>query len=311
MPITLAQAKVGMADKVDQFVVDEFRRSSLLLDLLEFDNIISPTGGSTLTYGYIKLLTPSLAAIRALNNEYSPGEAIRQELTTKAVIMGGKFQLDRVIIETSGAIDELQFQLAEKVKAVANYFTYLAINGDSTTNPNQFDGLAKLLTGSSTVVTSTVDVSTAANLDANYNALLDDIDAMTMKLAERPSVYLMNNKTLVKVRAAARRAGYFRSARDEFGRNVEYYNDVPMMGVDTYYNGSANVEIVADGTIYAICIRRDGFIGISPEGNRIVRTYLPDLDRPGAVKDGEVELVCGVALKNTLMAGAVTGITIV
>ena len=32
MPITLAQAKVGMADKVDQQVVDTFRRSSLLLD---------------------------------------------------------------------------------------------------------------------------------------------------------------------------------------------------------------------------------------------------------------------------------------
>lgn len=32
MAITLAEAKVGMADKVDQKVVDTFRRSSLLLD---------------------------------------------------------------------------------------------------------------------------------------------------------------------------------------------------------------------------------------------------------------------------------------
>ena len=31
MAITLAEAKVGMADKVDQMIVDEFRRSSLLL----------------------------------------------------------------------------------------------------------------------------------------------------------------------------------------------------------------------------------------------------------------------------------------
>mgnify|MGYP006988633497 CR=1 FL=1 len=55
MAITLAQAKVGMADKVDQNVVDTFRRSSLLLDKMIFDNAISPgTGGSTLTYGYIQ-----------------------------------------------------------------------------------------------------------------------------------------------------------------------------------------------------------------------------------------------------------------
>ena len=32
MPITLAEAKVGMTDKIDIAVVDEFRRESFLLD---------------------------------------------------------------------------------------------------------------------------------------------------------------------------------------------------------------------------------------------------------------------------------------
>ena len=51
MAITLAEAKVGMADKVDQQIIDMFRRSSLLLDRMTFDNCISPgTGGSTLAY---------------------------------------------------------------------------------------------------------------------------------------------------------------------------------------------------------------------------------------------------------------------
>ena len=55
MAITLAQAKVGMADKVAQQVIDEFRRGSLLLDAMTFDNAVSPgTGGSTLTYGYVR-----------------------------------------------------------------------------------------------------------------------------------------------------------------------------------------------------------------------------------------------------------------
>ena len=34
MALTLAEAKAGMADKVDQKVIDEFRRASLLLDML-------------------------------------------------------------------------------------------------------------------------------------------------------------------------------------------------------------------------------------------------------------------------------------
>ena len=89
MAITLAEAKVGMADKVDQMIVDEFRRSSLLLDRLVFDNAISPgTGGSTLTYGYIQLKTPSTAAVRAINSEYTANEAKRVEKTAKAIIMG-------------------------------------------------------------------------------------------------------------------------------------------------------------------------------------------------------------------------------
>ena len=80
MPITLAEAKVGMADKVDQAVVDSFRRSSLLLDLLVFDNSIAPgTGGSTLTYGYLQLKTPSTAARRTINTEYVAGEAIKEK----------------------------------------------------------------------------------------------------------------------------------------------------------------------------------------------------------------------------------------
>ena len=79
MAITLQQAKIGMADKVDQQIVDMFRRSSLLLDNMVFDNVISPgTGGSTLTYGYIQLKTPSTANVRTINGEYTPGEALRK-----------------------------------------------------------------------------------------------------------------------------------------------------------------------------------------------------------------------------------------
>ena len=98
MAITLEQAKISMADKVDQQVVDMFRRNSMLLDNMVFDNAISPgTGGSTLTYGYIQLKTPSTAAVRTINGEYTPGEAIREKKTTGAIIMGGAFQVDRVL----------------------------------------------------------------------------------------------------------------------------------------------------------------------------------------------------------------------
>ena len=325
MAITLAEAKVGMADKVDQKVVDTFRRSSLLLDKLVFDNAISPgTGGSTLTYGYIQLKTPSTAAVRQINSEYTAGEAKREEKTTKAVVMGGKFQIDRVLIGTAGAVDELAFQTEQKVKATANYFNNLVINGNKASSGtgvlNTFDGLDKLLTGTETEITSAVDVSTEALMNANYNALLDEVDGFLSTLDGKPSMLLMNNKMLSKMRSAARRAGYYSKNRDEFGRTVETYNDIPMYDMGKYYNGTNTVDIIpetaasasAEGKtdIYAVTIGLDGFHGVSPTGSKVINSYMPDLSKPGAVKDGEVELVAGVALKNTNKAGVLRGIKI-
>lgn len=320
MAITLAEAKVGMADHVDQTVIDTFRRSSLLLDRLTFDNAIAPgTGGSTLTYGYVQLKSPSTAAVRTINSEYTAGEAKREKKSAEAIIMGGSFKVDRVLAKTSGAVDELAFQCEQKIKATANYFHNLVINGTKAASGtgfvlNTFDGLKKLLAGTDTEITSAVDVSTSALMDEHYNALLDEVDAFLSTLDGKPSMLLMNNKMLTKMRAAARRAGYYSRTEDAFGQTVENYNGIPMVDAGMYYNGTATVDVVetAEGatSIYAVCLGLDGFHGISPEGNAVISQHMPDMNAPGAVKEGDVELVAGVVLKNSRKAGVLKGIKI-
>lgn len=327
MAITLEQAKVGMADHVDQQVIDIFRRSSLLLDRMTFDNCISSgTGGSTLAYGYIQLKTPSTAAVRAINSEYTANEAKREKKSTNAIIMGGSFQVDRVLQNTSGAVDELAFQAEQKIKATANYFHNLVINGQAAASGGTgyvngtFDGLRKLLSGTSSEITSTVSLTSAAELDSNCNAFLDELDGFLSALDGTPSMLLMNSKMLTRVRGCARRAGYYDRTKDDFGRYVETYNGIPLMDAGKYYNGAATVDVIADtnastsaaGTtdIYAVVLGLDGFHGISPTGTGVINSYMPDLTSPGAVKTGEVELVAGVALKNTLKAAVLKGIAI-
>ena len=324
MAITLAEAKIGMADHVDQQVVDMFRRSSLLLDRMIFDNCISPgTGGSTLAYGYVQIKTPSTAAVRTVGAEYVAGEAKREKKTTNAIIMGGSFKVDRVLQNTSGAVDELAFQAEQKILATANYFHNLVINGTSEASgagyvPNTFDGLKKLLSGTSNEVTSDVSITTADELTSNCNALLDELDAFLALLDGAPSMLLMNGKMLTKLRGAARRAGYYDRTKDDFGRQVETYNGIPLLDAGKYYNGTTTVDVVADtaasssaagtSSIYAVCLGLDGFHGISPTGAGVINSYMPDLSAPGAVKMGEVELVAGVALKSTLKAAVLNGI---
>lgn len=326
MAITLEEAKVGMADKVDQQVIDMFRRSSLLLDRLTFDNAISPgTGGSTLAYGYIQLKTPSTAAVRSVNSEYTAGEAKREKKTTNAIIMGGSFQVDRVLQNTSGAVDELAFQAEQKIKATANYFHNLVINGTSASSGagyvvNTFDGLKKLLSGTSSEITSAVSLTSSSELDSNYNAFLDEMDGFISAIDGSPSMLLMNRAMLIKLRSIARRAGYYERTKDDFGRVVETYAGVPMVDLGKFYNGTNSVDVVGTSTasasaagtteIYAVSLGLDGFHGISPTGTGVINSYMPDLTAPGAVKTGEVELVAGVALKNTLKAACLKGIAI-
>ena len=321
MAITLQQAKIGMADKVDQQIVDMFRRSSLLLDNMVFDNVISPgTGGSTLTYGYIQLKTPSPANVRTINGEYTPGEALREKKTTGAIIMGGSFQVDRVLQNTSGAADELAFQAEQKIKATSNYFHNLVINGTSAASgagfvPNTFDGLKKLLSGTENEITGQISLTTSEELDSNYNAFLDEMDSFLSCLDGTPSMLLMNRQMLIKLRSIARRAGYYERTKDDFGRVVETYAGIPMVDMGKYYDGTTTKDVVetdANGktAIYAVSLGLDGFHGISPMGSGVITSYMPDLSAPGAVKTGEVELVAGVALKNTLKAAVLKDIAV-
>ena len=320
MAITLKEAKIGMADKVDQQIVDMFRRSSLLLDNMVFDNVISPgTGGSTLTYGYIQLKTPSTANVRTINAEYTPGEAKREKKTTGAIIMGGSFQIDRVLQNTAGAADEMAFQAEQKIKATANYFHNLTINGSTEEAEGYvggtFDGLKKMLSGTENEITSGVSLTTSAELDENYNAFLDEMDSFLSCLDGTPSMLLMNRQMLIKLRSIARRAGYYERTKDDFGRVVETYAGVPMVDMGKYFDGSTTKDVVeTDGSgktaIYAVSLGLDGFHGISPMGDGVIHSYMPDLSTPGAVKTGEVELVAGVALKNTLKAAVLKGIAV-
>ena len=313
MAITLNEAKIGMADKVDQQVVDMFRRSSALLDGMVFDNVIAPgTGGSTLTYGYIQLKTPSTAAVRTVGSEYTPGEAKREKKTTNAVIMGGSFQIDRVLQNTAGAADEMAFQAEQKIKATSNFFHNMVVNGD--TEEGGFDGLKKLLSGTANELVSEVSLTTSAELDENYNAFLDEMDAFLATLDGTASMLLMNTQMLIKLRSIARRAGYYERSQDDFGRTVETYAGIPMVDMGKYFDGENSIDVIpSEGgktAIYAVCLGLDGFHGISPQGTGVINSYLPDLSVPGAVKTGEVELVAGVALKNTMKAAVLKDIAI-
>ena len=332
MAMTLAEMKVGMSDKVSQQIVDIFLRESEILQLLPFDNCVSPQGGSTLTYSYLQKKLPAVAAFRALNAEYTANQATVEKKSADLKIFGGKFQIDRVLKQAEGPWNNMAYQIREKVLAAISLFHYTMINGDATTRNTEFDGLDKMLAGTSTEYNTgaSIDISTMTNLKANADQLYEQIQLLIKNTSA--DALLMNSAMITKVQTMARILGYKTESEEAFGRKVTSMDGVRFMDLGKHYtvasttvtgNDCVNAGIsrtIAGGStattgltdIYAVKFDvNDGFHAASLTGNSAIRQYLPDFNAPGAVKDGEVEMVAATVLKNTAHAGVLRNIKIV
>ena len=323
MPMLLNEMKVGMADKVTQYVVDTFIRESEILELLPFDNSVSPTGGgSTLTYGYVQKKLPSATAFRAINTEYAPSQATTEKKSVELKVFGGAFEMDRVLHEAEGIYNNLSYQMEEKIKSAIGTFHNAMINGDAAVNANEFDGLDNFLVGQETEFNAdgTIDLSTMAllkeNADVFYEALLKLINTTGA------NAIMCNEGMKTKIQTIARVLGYKTESEQAFGRTITTIGEnnvriIDLKNVVTVESGKAvekpvigvSAERMTD--IYAVKFDvMNGFHGVTITGNKAIHQYMPDFNTPGAVKKGEVEMVACVALKNVKAAGVLRNVKI-
>ena len=316
--ITLAEAKKTQKTAIEQGVISEFQRGSRILDRLPFDAAVACGGsGSTLTYGYTVLKTPSSAAFRNINEEYTPNMAIRDEKTAQCKIFGGAWKIDRVIDDTSGALREMNFQMQEKIEGAINLFNYNFINGNSSSNPKEFDGLKKLLEGSDTEykLEEAIDLSTEAAIEQNKDYFIDVLDDFLSTLKGKPDMLIGNSKLIGKIKSVARRLGYFSQSEDAFGRTIDKYDGIELVDLGVYDREGQTkdvVEISEDGTtsLYAVSFGENGVHGISPQGDKLIKTYGKDVTDTGVMREGEIEAIMGIVIKDTKKAGVLTNIKI-
>ena len=328
MAFTLAEMKVGMTDKVASQVIDIFLRESEILQLLPFDDAVSPTGGSTLTYSYMQKVLPSTASFRALNEEYQHSAATMVQKFANLKIFGGEFDIDRVLKKAEGRYNNMAWQMEEKIKAAVSLFHYTLINGNATTNQKEFDGLDKMLTGTSSEygTTEVIDIHDMTSLKANADQFYEALTNLIKNT--NADALLMNTNTITKVQTVARILGYKTDSEDAFGKKVTSIDGIRMMDLKNHYtvSGSAAVAkaVVKNGItrtvsteqtgltdIYAVKFDiNDGFHAATLAGSKAIDQYLPDFTQPGVVKKGEVEMVAATVLKNTANAGVLRNIKI-
>lgn len=316
MAFTLADAKKLSQDKLTNFVIDEFRKSPLL-DSLVFDDTVKPQGGNTLAYVYNRVTTLPTAAGRQINAEYTAQEAKTTPVTVNLKVFGGSFNLDRVIINhEKQVVDHVMFQLAQKSQATRALFADWFINGDSTADATAFDGLDKALTGSSTEIipTAAIDLSTAALVEANWKAFLYQLRQVIKLLDGAPTIFGVNRDMFAVFQTIADFSTQFTQTKNEMGSEIVKYGPATIMDMGDK-PGTSNPIIETDGTsgttdIFIARVGLDGVHGVTPDGEKGPKTYLPDMTKPGAVKTGEVEMVAAMALKATRAAAVLRKIKV-
>lgn len=313
MPITLANAQQLSNNKLTRFVIDEFRKSALL-DRMVWDNCVKPQGGGTLTYSYNRVTTQPTAAPRLINAEYTPQETVTTQISVNLAIMGGSFQVDRVLqMHEHEVVDNVAFQVAQKSKAVIAEWHNEFINGNAGLATGEFDGLNQLLTGSAQELNlGVIDLDSSADVTSNWPTFLDAMRQLRALMDVAPSMYLMNQAMYARFQSVMDRAGINLLSKENYGNEVSMWGPSMVMALGDI-PGTSNPIIATPGgvtSIYAVSLGLEGVHGISPEGTGIVKTYLPDLTTPGAVKTGEVEMVSAVAYKALRSAAVLRNIDI-
>lgn len=333
MPITLAQAQVNSATDVDYSVIDNLRRYSWLLDQIVFDDTVTPgTAGGSLTYGYTRLTAAAPAAFRAINTEYVPGQATRAQASVNLKPMGGSFTIDRVLRNLGPAqTNEVTFQMQQLLTAIRTRFAQELILGDTAVDANGFDGLSKILTGTSTEKTATVADWTAATVITQPLAMarLDEVDEWLSRIvpshtgggdqgapgALPPGVKAImgNTKSITRFKALARWAAIYTETKDDLGRMIRMYGDWVLVDLGDRADGASPIIPETSGVtdLYAVTFGLDSVHAASAAGNPLVQTWLPDFSTAGAVKTGEIEMgPAALVVKNTKAAGVLRSIDV-
>lgn len=271
-------------------IIELYAQNSEILRTLPFINI---QGNA---YKYNREETLPGVGFRGVNEAYTEDIGVINPVTDPLVIAGGDLDVDKFIVATMGG-DQRSTREAMKVKALAHRWTKAFIKGDSLSDPREFDGLQVRLTGTQKIAAG----STANGTPLSLTKLDELIDAV-----DDPTHLIMNRTMRRRLSAAARSTsvgGFITFNVDEFGRQVAFYNGLPILIVDQdntgsdilQFNESATSGTATATSIYCVSLMEGKLEGIQNGGIQVVD--LGELDTKPVLRT-RVEWYAGVAYEH-------------
>lgn len=313
MGVLLKDAKQLSQPKLTNDIIDDMVTSPVLATL-PFDNTIKPQGRS-LAYVYNRITTQATGDVRAINSEYTPQETVTKQEVTNLKILGGSYQIDRVLARDEvQVINEVTFQTREKAKAAVAKFHDLFINGNVKTNGNEFDGLKAIAEERKQhiVDAKSLDLSDAAKVKENGQALLYAL-RQVFKGTEGFTHMGMNSDMFAVFQTVADFLPNVSYTRDEIGNVTYWYGSTKIVGMGQKPGTNEEVIATKDGLtdIYLWREGLDGVHAVSPDGSNIVEVHYPDFTDAKAVHTGDVEFVVAIVAKKLNSIGILKNIKVV
>lgn len=281
-------------------VIIQYAESSGVLENLPFKDI----SGNALAYNVEETL-PGIG-FRGVNEAFSESTGVVNPQVETLAIAGGDLDVDNFNMQTGGEGVRTAHERM-KVKALSLSWTNAFINGNSVTDPKEFDGLKTRLTGTQLVSAGTTAGGDALSLD-KLDELIDQVDEPT---------HLIMNKTMRRRLTAASRntgvGGFITHEMNDFGKKIDAYQSLPIIVLQEDNNKNLILPFTEAGegggttasSIYCVSFDEMGLTGIQ-NGGIDVRD-LGELDSKPVMRT-RVEWYAGLAVLQPKSAARLYGV---
>ena len=301
MPLLRAEAERLSNNTLISGIITEIIDRDDLFALLPFVPVNSRA------YVYNREKTLGGADFLDPNDPINESAATFEEVVAKLRIIAGDVDVDKFLDMTMSDVNsQLAIQIAAKAKSVGRLFHRTLAQGDSSVNPKEFDGLAK--------ISDSLPSSQIVSAGTNGNALtLSMLDELLDAVPNGADVIVMRRGTIRAYRALLRATSGTDAVMqqlDNFGRPMLTHNGVPII-MNEFLAGDETQGSASDTcSVYALRLNElDGLHGLygGPNAGFVVENV-------GTVQNKDatrirVKWYCGLALKSTRSVARLKGVT--
>lgn len=203
-------------------VIDVFRRESMIMDLMSFDNV------DNLSVQVMRTAALPSVAFRKIGGTWSESKGEVEPVQENVYQMGGYFDVDVILNKAKALVNQRALQADMFTTALAYSFNDYFVNGDPTSDPDGFTGLWYRLVNhlaaaqSIEAASGGLDVSSdATGLAANQATLIDKIHEANHAIEGHSADAIFVNSTLkLRLDSALRASGLMDTTQDNYGRTV-------------------------------------------------------------------------------------------